>query len=64
MHTWLRMTEDEYSVGQWLINRDGYHQFQKMFSVPNMKQAMVAVNCLNGGTRVSVEALRIFNEKD
>jgi hypothetical protein len=64
MHTWLRITETEYSIGQWLINRDGYHQFNRMLSVPKLQQAMALVNMLNGGTRLAADALHIFNEAE
>lgn len=59
MHTYLRMSEDRYEIGQWLINREGHHQFTMMFAVPSLKQAFTAVNALNGGTRISPEALHI-----
>lgn len=58
-HTYLRMSEGEYQVGLWLINREGHHQFTQLFSVPSLRQALAAVNMLNGGTRMSPEALHI-----
>jgi hypothetical protein len=64
MHTWLRIHEDEYSIGLWLINHSGVHQFNRMFSVPKLEQAMAAVNAMNGGSRISVSALKIFNEAE
>jgi hypothetical protein len=65
-HTYLRTEDDEhqeYQVGQWLINREGYHQFNHMFTVPSLKQAIVAINALNGGQRISPDALHITKEK-
>jgi hypothetical protein len=59
MHTYLRLGENEYEIGQWLMRPDGYHKFNGLFTVPSLKQAMVAVNMLNGGTRVSMEALHL-----
>jgi hypothetical protein len=66
MHTYLKDPNDEdgdYAIGQWLINRDGYHQFHTLFRVPNIKQAFTAVNALNGGTRISPEALHLKEGK-
>jgi hypothetical protein len=57
-HTYLRH-DDGYEVGQWLINREGYHHFVALFKVPNLKQAFVAVNALNGGGRISPEVLHL-----
>jgi hypothetical protein len=62
-HTYLKMFEKRYDIGQWLINRDGYHQFQRLFSVPSITQAMTAVNMLNGGTRTAASALHIVEEE-
>jgi hypothetical protein len=62
-HTYLKMFEKRYDVGQWLVNRDGYHQFQRLFSVPNINQAMNAVCMLNGGTRTAANALHIIEEE-
>jgi hypothetical protein len=59
MHTYLRQEEDRYEVGLWLLHPEGYHRFSALFSVPSLKQAMVAVNMLNGGTRISVDALHL-----
>jgi hypothetical protein len=59
MHTYLKQDKDNYEVGQWLINREGHHQFNMLFSVPSLRQAMVAVNMLNGGSRISGEALHL-----
>jgi hypothetical protein len=58
-HTYLKFKEDQYGVGQWLINREGHHQFSTLFFVPSLKQAFAAVNMLNGGTRVATDALHI-----
>jgi len=63
MHTYLMHSENEYEVGQWLINREGYHQFAGLFKVPSLGQAMTAVCMLNGGTRVSPQALHILSHK-
>jgi hypothetical protein len=49
MHTFLRQETGLYAVGQWLINREGYHQFIPMFTVPTLKQAFRSVSVLNGG---------------
>jgi hypothetical protein len=57
-HTYLRIDETRYDVGQW-INREGHHHFVALFTVPSMKQAFAAVNHLNGGTRISVDALHL-----
>jgi hypothetical protein len=62
-HTYLKIAERRYDVGEWLINRDGYHQFQRLFSVPNITQAMNAVCMLNGGTRTAANALHIVEEE-
>jgi hypothetical protein len=59
MHTYLRQDKDHYEVGQWLPHPEGYHRFSALFTVPSLKQAMVAVNMLNGGTRISMEALHL-----
>jgi hypothetical protein len=59
MHTYLRQEDGSYDIGQWLIHPEGYHRFNTLFSVPSLKQAMVAVNMLNGGTRISVEVLHL-----
>jgi hypothetical protein len=59
MHTYLRRNKDTYEIGQWLINREGYHHFVALFSVPKLKQALAAVNMLNGGTRIATEALHL-----
>jgi hypothetical protein len=58
------MEEGVYDVGQWLPNRDGVTSFARMFSVPTLKHAFMAVNTLNGGTRVNPNILKIFNEKE
>lgn len=58
-HTYLRRTEDNYEVGQWLINPSGYHEFHTLFAVPSLKQAFISVNMLNGGTRISPEVLHL-----
>jgi hypothetical protein len=62
MHTYLKSKDgdDDYAVGQWLVNREGYHQFFTLFSVPTLKQAFTAVNALNGGTRISPDALHLI----
>jgi hypothetical protein len=49
MHTYLKIKDGEYQIGQWLINRDGYHQFSTLFTVPMLDEAIIAVNMLNGG---------------
>lgn len=59
MHTYLKRAEDQYEVGQWLRHPEGYDRFQALFTVPSLKQAFTAVNTLNGGTRVSVDALHL-----
>lgn len=59
MHTYLRRDENNYDIGQWLRHRDGYDRFQTLFTVPSLKQAFTAVNTLNGGTRVSPDALHL-----
>jgi hypothetical protein len=58
-HTYVKFEEDRYGVGQWLINREGFHSFVPIFYVPSLKQAFAAVNMLNGGTRVATDALHI-----
>jgi hypothetical protein len=63
MHTYLRQASDRYDVGQWLINREGYHQFNKIFSVPSLKQAFTAVNALNGGTKINIDALHMTEKE-
>jgi hypothetical protein len=62
MHTYLKR-EEEYEVGQWLINREGHHQFSALFTVPKLSQAFTAVNHLNGGTRISVDALHLTEKE-
>jgi hypothetical protein len=62
-HTYLKRLENQYDIGQWLINRDGYHQFQRLFSVPSINQAINAVCMLNGGTRTAANALHIKEEE-
>lgn len=62
MHTYLKMSEDRYEIGQWLINQKGYHHFSRLFSVPNLKQAFAAVNMLNGGSRISPDVLHLKEE--
>jgi hypothetical protein len=62
-HTYLKMFEKRYDIGQWLINREGHHQFQRLFSVPSITQAMTAVNMLNGGTRTAANALHFVEEE-
>jgi hypothetical protein len=57
-HTYLKQN-DGYEIGQWLINREGHHQFIGMFKVANLGQAFAAVNTLNGGTRLSPEQLHV-----
>jgi hypothetical protein len=64
MHTYLRVENGVYDIGMWLPNREGVTSFARMFSVPTLKQAFVAVNILNGGTRVNPNILGIFNEKE
>lgn len=56
-HTYLKKEDDEYAVGQWLINREGYHHFVTMFEVRNIWLAFKAVNALNGGLSVNPESL-------
>jgi hypothetical protein len=58
-HTYLKMSEQRYDIGQWLVNREGHHQFQRLFSVPSINQAMNVVCMLNGGTRTAAGALHI-----
>jgi hypothetical protein len=61
MHTFLKRSDDRYEIGQWLLSHSGTGQtFVTLFTVPNLKQAFVAVNALNGGTRISPEALKII----
>jgi hypothetical protein len=62
-HTYVRMGEDRYDVGQWLPDPEGHVKFYALFSVPNLKQAFAAVCMLNGGTRISPDALHILEEK-
>jgi hypothetical protein len=59
MHTYLKQANDKYDIGQWLINREGHHQFTAIFSVPSLKQAFTAVNALNGGTKIDVNVLHM-----
>jgi hypothetical protein len=49
MHTFLKRENGLYAVGQWLINPEGYQQFNAMFTVPSLKQAFRSVSMLNGG---------------
>jgi hypothetical protein len=63
-HTFLKMLEKRYDVGQWLINREGHHQFHRLFSLPNISQAMNACCMLNGGTRTGANALHIKEEEE
>jgi hypothetical protein len=54
MHTYLKHENDDgdgqvYSVGQWLPNRDGITSFCTLFDVADRRDAMTAVNLLNGG---------------
>jgi hypothetical protein len=59
------MEEGVYDIGQWLPNREGITAFTRLFSMPNLSRAMEAVNCLNGGKRISAASLiLIFNEKE
>jgi hypothetical protein len=58
------MEKGVYDIGQWLPNREGVTSFVRLFSVPSLKQAFVAVNILNGGTRVNPNILGIFNERE
>jgi hypothetical protein len=51
MHTFLKMENGPYAIGQWLINREGYHHFVTMFTVPKITQAFRAVSILNGSDR-------------
>jgi hypothetical protein len=62
MHTYLKSKDgdDDYAIGQWLINVQGHHHFVTLFSVPTIKQAFRAVNALNGGTRISPDALHLI----
>jgi hypothetical protein len=56
MHSYLRESTNTYEVGVWLINKEGYHQFNIMFTVRNLGSAVSAVNTLNGGAAFDVEA--------
>jgi hypothetical protein len=59
-HTYIRMQDGErYDVGQWLRSREGYDTFVTLFSVSTLKRAFLAVNYLNGGNRIAVEALQL-----
>lgn len=49
MHSYIKHSDDRYSVGMWLPNRDGVTAFMTMFDVADRYTAMRAVNCLNGG---------------
>ena len=62
MHTYMKSEDGGYWIGQWLPNLEGITQFSRMFKVPSLKQALVAVNCLNGGQRISPDALHIIEE--
>ena len=59
MHTYLRFEEERYGIGMWLIHQEGHHHFVPLFYVPKLKQAMIAVNMLNGGQRIAIEALHL-----
>ena len=62
MHTYLKDEKDRvYWVGIWAPTKDDA-TFWRLFSVPSLKQAIVAVNCLNGGSRISPDALHIIEE--
>jgi hypothetical protein len=63
-HTLIRMGEKRYEVGQWLINKEGHHQWFKLFTLPSIGQAMNAVCMLNGGSRTAAGALHIKEEID
>jgi hypothetical protein len=62
-HTYLKRDDGKYDVGQWLRRPDGYDSFKTLFTVPSLKQAFTAVNMLNGGTRISMEALHLEEEE-
>jgi hypothetical protein len=63
MHTYLKRDVNQYEVGQWLRNLEGYDSFLTLFTVPSLKQAFVAVNSLNGGTRVDITALHLVEKE-
>jgi len=51
MHTWIRKDGDTYTIGMWLIHPEGYHRFTPLFDVVGSRDAVTAVNVLNGGPR-------------
>jgi hypothetical protein len=63
MHTYIKQSDIEYNIGMWLLHPEGYHRFNILFTVPNLKQAFTAVNMLNGGTRISPDALTIVEKE-
>lgn len=62
VHTYLRDEDGGYWIGMWIPDPNKL-SFWKLFKVPNLRQALVAVNCLNGGARISPDALHILEEK-
>lgn len=61
MHTYIRINSREYEIGLWLINDKGYHQFNRLLSVPNLGSAISVVNTLNGGDPFEVEVSECLN---
>jgi hypothetical protein len=48
MHTFLKDSDESYSVGYWLTNPDGFI-WNKVFHGLSFASAVRAVNALNGG---------------
>jgi hypothetical protein len=48
MHTFMRREDGSYSIGQWVMGRELYCQFNKICTVPDIKKAFRAVSILNG----------------
>lgn len=63
MHTFLRTSGGDYDIGLWLPRQDGLTTFNTLFTVPSLRQAFAAVNMLNGGTRMSLDALQLTEKE-
>jgi hypothetical protein len=59
MHTFLKHSDTRYDVGQWLTNREGWSEFNTMFTVVTLSRAFAAVNALNGGESLDPEILKL-----
>jgi hypothetical protein len=59
MHTYLKHSDSRYDIGQWLLNREGWSEFNTMFTVTTLSRAFLAVNTLNGGASLDPEILKL-----